>query len=320
MAILGYHASHEQFAPRDLLRYAQVAESAGFDAAMCSDHFAPWGERQGNSGFAWSWLGAALAATSLPFGTVNAPGQRYHPAIVAQAVATLDQMFPGRCWVALGSGQHLNEHITGERWPSKAERTARLEECVEVLRALWDGETVTHRGWVIVDEARLHTLPESPPRLLGAAITPTTAGRVARWADGLITIDQPADQLRQVVEAFRSSGGQHRSMALQVQLSYAPTDDEALGAAHDQWRTNIADSAVLAELRTPEQFDALAAFIRPDDLEGDVRVSSDTSVHVEWLRERIDMGFDELYLHNVHPDQQRFIEDFGERVLPEVVG
>jgi coenzyme F420-dependent glucose-6-phosphate dehydrogenase len=120
MAIIGYHASHEQFRPGDLLRYVQLAEQAGFGAAMCSDHFHPWSERQGQSGFAWAWLGAALEATSLSFGLVNAPGQRYHPAIIAQAAATLADMFPGRFWIAVGSGQALNEHITGERWPSKA--------------------------------------------------------------------------------------------------------------------------------------------------------------------------------------------------------
>ena len=144
MTVVGFHASHEQAHPADLLRAVQHAEEVGFDAAMCSDHFAPWSERQGHSGFAWSWLGAALATTSLPFGVVNAPGQRYHPAIIAQASATLAAMFPGRFWVALGSGEAVNEHITGDRWPSKPERQARLLECVEVIRALHAGVEVTH--------------------------------------------------------------------------------------------------------------------------------------------------------------------------------
>ena len=141
----------------------RLAEQAGFAAAMSSDHFSPWSERQGESGFAWSFLGAALEATSLPFGVVNAPGQRYHPAIVAQAAASLCQMYPGRLWVALGTGEASNEHITGERWPSKAERNARLRECVDVIRALFAGEVVDHHGRVVVDRARLWTLPPEPP-------------------------------------------------------------------------------------------------------------------------------------------------------------
>src|SRR5688572_28458320 len=140
MTTIGYHASHEQFPPSALLRYVREAEQAGFTAAMCTDHFAPWSESQGESGFAWSWLGAAMQATSLPFGTVNAPGERYHPAIIAQAIATLNVMFPERFWVALGSGEAMNEHITGNQWPLKATRNARLKECVDIIRALLGGE------------------------------------------------------------------------------------------------------------------------------------------------------------------------------------
>src|SRR5690606_36564465 len=139
MTIVGFHASHEQLPPSRLLRDVQDAEAAGFDAAMCSDHFSPWITRQGHSGYAWSWLGAALAATRLPFGVVSAPGQRYHPAVAAQKAATLAEMFPGRFWMALGSGQLLNEHITGDRWPPKPERQARLRECVDIFRALFAG-------------------------------------------------------------------------------------------------------------------------------------------------------------------------------------
>ena len=150
---IGFHASHEQFGPDRLLRLVQSAEAAGFDAAMCSDHWAPWSEVQGESGFAWSWLGAAMATTALPFGVVNAPGQRYHPAIIAQAAATLNVMFPDRFWIAVGSGQLLNEHITGEAWPIKDDRNARLRESADVMRRLWAGEAVTHTGHVTVSEA-----------------------------------------------------------------------------------------------------------------------------------------------------------------------
>src|ERR687893_926475 len=125
MVLFGFHASHEQVPPGALLAAVRRAEEAGFDAAMSSDHLSPWSARQGQSAFAWSWLGAALQATTLPFGVVTAPGQRYHPAIIAQAVATLAEMFPDRFWVALGTGEASNERITGARWPNKAERNAR---------------------------------------------------------------------------------------------------------------------------------------------------------------------------------------------------
>src|SRR3982750_1983551 len=157
--LIGYHASHEQLPPSELLGCVVAAESAGFQAAMCSDHFAPWSARQGHSGFAWSWLGAALQATGLPFGIVNATRQRYHPAIIAQGIGTLAAMFPGRFWAALGTGEASNEHITGDGWPRKDVRNARLRECVDIIRALLRGEEVTHHGLVTVDRARVWTRP-----------------------------------------------------------------------------------------------------------------------------------------------------------------
>src|SRR6187402_879951 len=168
---IGFHASHEQVHPRALLAAVQLAEQAGFDAAMCSDHLAPWSERQGESAFAWSWLGAAMQATHLPFGIVNAPGQRYHPVIIAQAIATLSSMFEGRFWAALGSGEASNEHITGEPWPRKELRNERLLECVTIIRALLAGEEVSHSGLVTVDRARVWTLPEVQPDLIAAAVS-----------------------------------------------------------------------------------------------------------------------------------------------------
>jgi coenzyme F420-dependent glucose-6-phosphate dehydrogenase len=316
--VIGFHASHEQFRPDRLLRLVQAAESAGFDAAMCSDHWAPWSERQGESGFAWSWLGAALQSTSLSFGIVNAPGQRYHPAIIAQAAATLSVMYPDRFWIAVGSGQRLNEHITGERWPAKVERNARLREAADVMRRLWRGETVTNRGHVTVSEAKLWTRPERAPRLVGAAVTPATAAWVAEWADALITVSQPDRQLDAVIEAFRAHGGRGKPMYLQVHLAWAPTEAEARGAAFDQWRQNTLDNAVMTDLAHPEQIAAAAQSVRPEDLDGAVRISSDLGQHAAWLRADLARGFDALYLHEVGPEQERFVEVFGREVLPQL--
>ena len=255
MARIGFHASHEQFAPSELLQLVGLAERAGFSAAMSSDHFRPWGPAQGQSGFAWSWLGAALQATRLPFGVISAPGYRYHPAILAQAAATLGEMFPGRLWLALGSGQRLNEDLTGEAWPDKAERNARLRECALIIRALLQGETVTHRGRVTLIDGRLYSRPRQPPLLLGAAVTEATAEFVGGWADGLLTVSAPPAQLRRVIEAFRRGGGAGKPVILQVGLNWAASEDEALEGAHKQWRTNVLGGEVNWELRSPEDFD-----------------------------------------------------------------
>ena len=316
MALIGYHASHEQYPPGQLLQYVQRAEAAGFGAAMCSDHFHPWTEQQGQSGFAWSWLGAALAATRLSFGVVNAPGYRYHPAIIAQAAATLCDMFPDRFWLALGSGEQLNEAIIGMRWPSKPERNERLRECVDIMRALWRGEEVTHRGHVVVEGARLYSLPPATPLVVGAAITPGTARWVGSWADALITTTQPRDALVRVIDAFRSGGGAGKPLFLQVQLSYAATDHAARASARAQWGPLMLASSVLTELRSPAQFEAAGSSVRIEDMEGRIVMSADLQRHTDSLHEYVEMGFARLYLHNVNRDQERFIDDFGGEVLP----
>ena len=318
MPTVGFHASHEQLAPSALLAAVQRAEDAGFDAAMCSDHFAPWSVRQGHSGFAWSWLGSALQATRLPMGVVTAPGQRYHPAITAQAMATLADMHPGRFWAALGSGEAVNEHITGDRWPDKATRDARLLECVAVIRALLAGEEVTHHGLVTVDRARLWSRPSIPPGLYGAAVSEATARTVGSWADGLITVNQSADALRRVVTAFREGGGDAKPALLQVHLSWADSEDEALAIAHEQWRSNVFTSELNWNLELPAQFDVAATYVRPEDVRSSVLVSADASRHAAELKALADLGFDGIYLHHVGQEQDAFIDTFGAKVVPEL--
>lgn len=319
MVSIGFHASHEQLAPSALLAAVQAAEQAGFQAAMCSDHLAPWSEAQGHSGHAWSWLGSALQATSLPFGVVTAPGQRYHPVIVAQAMATLAEMHPGRFWAALGSGENLNEHVTGDQWPTKPVRDERLIECAQVIRALLAGEEVTHHGLVIVDRARVWVTPQTPPGVMGAAVSAATARRVGGWADGMITVNQPADTLRRVLDSFREGGGDGKPAYLQIHLSWAEDDATALSIAHEQWRSNVFGAPLAWELAMPAQFEEAAANVRPEDVEGSVYVSSDPARHVEWLGRLADLGFDGLYLHHVGQEQDGFIETFGEKVLPELI-
>ncbi|MGI8520949.1 MAG: TIGR03885 family FMN-dependent LLM class oxidoreductase [Actinomycetota bacterium] len=319
MPVVGFHASHEQMSPRRLIDAARWAEAAGFGAAMCSDHLAPWSERQGHSGFAWSWLGAALQATSLPFGVVTAPGQRYHPTLTAQAIASLGDLFPGRFWAALGSGEAVNEHVTCDPWPPKSQRDRRLLECVEVIRALLRGEEVTHDGLVKVDRARIWSLPEQTPALFGAAVSEETARTVGGWADGLITVRRPVEELRRVIDAFREGGGDGKSVAVQVHLSWTEDNDEALEVAHDQWRTSVLGPDLAWDLELPSQFDEATKHVRPEDGDGPVLVSSDTGRHVKWLLELAELDVDAIYLHHVGQEQERFIETFGEHVLSEVV-
>jgi probable non-F420 flavinoid oxidoreductase len=317
MPVIGFHNSHEQIHPAELLKAVQHAEGVGFTAAMCSDHIAPWNPNQEHSGFAWSWLGAALATTSLPFGVVNAPGQRYHPAIVAQAAATLGAMFPGRFWVALGSGEAMNEHITGDPWPPKDVRDARLRECVDIIRALLAGEEVTHDGLVTVDRARIWSLPEQPPALIAPAVTVATARRGAEWADGLVTINQPHDTLREMIAAYRDAGGRGK-LILQLHLSYDPDPDRALAIAFDEWRTGVVTPPDCWDLDTPQAFAKASAHATPADVAEVVRVSSDLGQHAAWIAEYAELGFDEIYLHHVGQEQRGFLDAFGEHVLPQL--
>ncbi|MBU2668952.1 TIGR03885 family FMN-dependent LLM class oxidoreductase [Actinoplanes bogorensis] len=315
MTEYGIHASHEQIPPAELLAAVVAAERAGFDAAMCSDHFSPWSSRQGESAFAWSWLGAALQATNLSFGVVNAPGQRYHPAIVAQAIGTLGAMYPGRFWAALGSGEYSNEHITGEPWPRKEVREARLLESVGVIRDLLAGQEVTRDGLVKVDRARLWTRPSSPPLLIGAAVSTKTAAWCAGWADGLVTVNAPEEHLRSMITAYRDAGGRG-PICLQVHLSWAPTMHEAEAIAHDQWRSNIFAPPVCWDLETVEHFDVVSENVTVDQVGQVVNISADLEEHTEKLRGYAALGFDRIYLHHVGQDLTPFIETFGAKVLP----
>lgn len=317
MATIGFHASHEQISPGQLLKDVRLAEQAGFDAAMCSDHIEPWSARQGHSGFAWSWLGAALATTKLRFGVVTAPGQRYHPAIIAHASATLADMFPGRFWMAPGSGENMNEHVTGEPWPAKETRQRRLEECVRIIRRLHAGEEVTHHGLVTVEQARLWDVPEIKPPLIAPAVSVETARRGAAWADGLVTVNQPPNKLRDVLSAYRDAGGRGKAV-LQVHLSWAPTEQAALATAMDQWRSNVFSPPIPWDLPGAAHFDGVSADVGQDQVRRVVNVSADTGEHTRWLAEYLDLGFDELYLHFVGQDQAPFIDAFAERVLPQL--
>src|SRR2546423_6117904 len=216
-----FSGAHEQFAPSDLLRQAVEAERAGFDAIACSDHFQPWWE-PGESGHAWVWLGAAAQATSVPVGTaVTAPVYRFHPALVAQAWATLEEMYPGRTFLGAGSGQALNESPLGMDWPPVGEQLDRLEEALEIIHRLFDGERLDAFGHFPMKQAYLHTNPGRRPPIYVSAFASRAAGIAARWGDGVWTPADP-ESAPDVIEADRSAcddeGQEPRKILLQARM------------------------------------------------------------------------------------------------------
>ncbi len=315
---IGFHASHEQFAPSRLLTYTVAAEQAGFDCAMSSDHFKPWSTSQGHSGHSWSWLGAALARTRFPIGVIAAAGYRYHPAVVAQAAATLTEMFPDRFWLALGSGERINEDITGVAWPAKPERNEKMKECAGIIRSLFAGERITHRGTVTVVDAQLYSRPATPPPLLGAAVTEASAEFVGAWSDGLLTVAGKPQNVKKVIEAYRRGGGEGKPVYLQVALNWARTESQALQGAFDHWRFVALGGDIGWELRSPEDYETATRFVKPDDVRDSVLVSSDLARHAAWLQEYAELGVDTAYLHQVDLNQQGFIEAFAAEVLPQL--
>jgi probable non-F420 flavinoid oxidoreductase len=319
--IVGYHASHEQFPPSELLDYVRAAEDAGFQAIMTSDHIAPWSRRQGNSGNNWAWLGAAMARTSLPFASLAIPGGwRYHPAVLAHLVATLAEMFPDRFrWIAVGSGEALNEHVVGSGWPDKAERNARLLAGTEIMRTLLRGEEVTQdHPWFTTDRARLWSLPVNPPAMFGPALTPETAEWMGTWADGLVTVRKAPSELAQIVDRFRAGGGENKPLALQLQISWAEDEGEARMAAWEQWRNAAAPPDYLAELQTPDEFDAVTATVCPDDIGEVIPLITRSKQLLDIIDGCSSCGFEEIYIHNVSRDQRAFLNFMARAVLPEL--
>ena len=259
---------------------------------------------------------AALAAA------LGAPRVVFTSPVAVSAAQRLERLQPAEeaAWLAVGSGEALNEHITGERWAVKGERNERLLECVTVMRRLWAGETVTHRGRIVVEEAKLYTLPAAQPPIYGAALSVETAAWVGSWADGLITIGAPAAKLAELLDAFRSGGGAGKPVKVQAALAWAPTKAEARDGAWSQWRGNVIGGDVLAILRTCADFEAAARFVTPDDVSACLPVSHDPLAHAERLQEYVDAGATDIYIFNVAPPQREFIEVFAERVLPAVRG
>jgi coenzyme F420-dependent glucose-6-phosphate dehydrogenase len=316
MTEIGYSLSSEEHPPTDLVRYAQQAEEAGFSFALISDHYHPWTDRQGQSPFVWSVIGAIANATEqLRLGTgVTCPTMRMHPALVAQAAATAAAMMPGRFFLGVGTGENLNEHILGQRWPSASVRRAMLEEAVSVIRMLWEGGLRSHRGrYYTVENARVYTLPEQPPLIMVAAGGNKSASLAGRIGDGLIGVAPDSE----VVATFERSGGSGKPRYGQLHVCWAEDEQQAIRTALEWW-PNAAFGDFALELPLPSQFEQAAKLVREDDVADAVVCGPDPERHVEAITRFSDAGFDHLYVHQIGPDQEGFFDFYRSRVLPKL--
>ena len=316
---IGYAFSSEEHTPQDLIEHARLAETSGFPFALISDHFHPWVPRQGQSPFVWSVIGGIAQVTErLRLGTgVTCPIMRIHPAIVAQAAATAAAMMPGRFFLGVGSGEHLNEHILGEAWPPAATRLAMLEEAIGLIRALWSGATTSESGsWFRVDEARLFTLPDELPPLYVAASGPRAAALAARTGDGLIATSADAE----LVGAFRAEAGRRKPRFGQLTVCVAQDVERAERTAHAYWPTAGLKGRddLLWELKTPALFEEVVANVRREDVAGSILCGADPAAHLAEIQKYADAGFDHVYVHQVGPDQEAFFRLYEREVLPKL--
>ncbi|GGE93012.1 TIGR03557 family F420-dependent LLM class oxidoreductase [Mycetocola zhadangensis] len=326
---VGYSAMLEQFAPQEAVALSAFAEENGFDGVMAADHFQPWVPQQGESSFVWAVLAALGERTNGNFGPgVTAPTFRWHPAMVAQASATLGAMYPGRHWLGLGSGEALNEHIVGQYWPEAHERISRMFEAVDIIKKLFAaslaGRDVKHAGpFYKLESTRLWTMPAVAPEILIATSGPVTAKRAGKTADGLITVEAPREKVAMLLSRFdegaRSVGRDPAAMTkvLQLHLSWAPTDEEARRNAVLEW-PNGGMRFPKSDIRSPFEFEQMARMVRPEDFDGRMAISSDPDVHRRHIQSFADLGFDRIYLHNVGRNQREWIETFGRDVLPKL--
>jgi len=311
---LGYKLSSEEQSPADLVRYAQMAEDSGFEFALISDHYHPWTDRQGQSPFVWSVLGAIAQATRrLVVGTaVTCPTVRIHPAIVAQAAATTAALMPGRFFLGVGTGENLNEHILGGRWPETEVRQERLTEAIEVIRLLWQGGNHSHHGrYFTVENARLYTLPDSPSALLVAVGGKNGAEQAGRLGDGMIGTTPE----RTLLTAFDKAGGSGKPRYGELTVCWAKDEETARRTALEQWPTSGMESSLSWELPLPAHFEAVAKLVGEDDVGESVTCGPDPAKHLAAIRKYADAGYDHVCVHQIGRDQKGFFQFYEHEIL-----
>jgi coenzyme F420-dependent glucose-6-phosphate dehydrogenase len=313
---IGYALSSEEHRPNDMVRYAVRAEELGFEFIGISDHFHPWIDKQGQSPFVWSVIGGIATATSrIRLGTgVTCPTVRIHPAIIAQATATVASMMPGRFFLGVGSGENLNEHILGDHWPPASTRLEMLDEAVEIIRMLWEGGTTTHYGeHYVVENARIYTLPEQLPEIIVAASGTKAATLAAQIGDGLWST-APNEE---VMSTYSESGGTGPRYG-QVTVCWAADEQSARKTAHEWWPNAAITGQLSQELPMPALFEEAAQMVTEDDVAEKMALGPDPEQHLSAIREYFDGGFDHVYVHQVGPDQDGFFDFYAKEVLPRL--
>ncbi|MFI0720805.1 TIGR03557 family F420-dependent LLM class oxidoreductase [Streptomyces sp. NPDC021224] len=314
MTRYGYFLSCEEFTPRELLEQARMAEQAGFTGLAISDHFHPWTGEQGESAFVWSVIGALSQVTSLPVTTlVTCPTVRIHPAVNAQAAATAASLLDGGFRFGIGTGEALNEHVTGANWPDAPTRMRMLEEAVQIIRELFTGDQVTHRGpHYTVENARLYTLPDEPPPLYVSGFGPLAAAMAGRIGDGFVTMKPDAE----LVGAFRRGGGGDKPVVGGLKVCWDTDRDRAVDTVHRLWATEQLPGEINQILPTPEHFQQARTLVGRDTTAAAGTFGADPDEHIAAVREYVEAGFDEVYIGQVGPDQRQFFDAYRSQVLP----
>ena len=310
---IGYFLSSEEWGPRDLVELAAKAESAGFEGLWISDHYHPWSDEQGHSPFVWSVIGSIAQATEQKVTTaVTCPTTRIHPAIIAQAAATASLLLDGRFCLGVGTGEALNEHILGDRWPEADERLEILEEAVEVIRTLWQGGVQSHRGrHYRVENARVYDLPDPPPPILVSGFGPKAIDVAARIGDGFCTVGPDAES----VDRFRSNAKPGAIVQGGIKVCWGEDEKQARKTAHRLWANDGLPGELAQILPTPKHFEQASQLVTEDMIAGATPCGPDVQRHVQALTEYADAGFDEVYVQQIGPDQDAFFAAYQEHVL-----
>jgi len=317
MTSYGYKLSSEEHSASDLVRYAQRAEQAGFEFGSISDHFHPWTDRQGESPFVWSVIGGIAATTErLRLGTaVTCPTTRIHPALVAQAAATAASMMPGRFFLGVGTGENLNEHVLGDRWPGISVRREMLEEAIDVIRTLWGGELVT-RSWkhYTLDGARIYSLSDAPPPIYVAGAGEKAAELAGQVGDGYIGVAPNSE----MIETFDRSGGAGKPRVAEVQVCWASDEAQARKTAHEWWPVIAIPGELGQELPLPRHFEQAAENVGEGDVAELVACGPDPEHHLDTIRKFTDAGYDHVAIHQIGPDQDGFFDFYEREILPKL--
>ena len=316
MVEIGYKLSSEEHPARALVDNAVLAEDAGFSFALISDHFHPWTDRQGQSPFVWGVLGAlGMATTRLEIGTgVTCPTIRIHPAVIAHAAATAAELLPGRFFLGLGSGENLNEHVLGDKWPPVATRQEMLEEAIEVIRLLWEGGQRTFEGeYYVVENARIYSLPVDLPPIHVAASGEKAAALAGRVGDGFIGTSPK----KETIEAFRGAGGSGKPVYGELGVCWADDEAAARKTAHEWWPISGMTGQLTQELALPAHFEQAAEMVTEEMVAKEVTCGPSARRHIEAIEKYVNAGYDHVCIHQIGPDQKGFIDFYRREVLPE---